>query len=484
MAQLPPSALREGTPLRDGLWSPKRRALSLGMVFTITLLAFEALAIGTVMPAVSRELHGLELYGWAFSAFFLGDLVGIVVVGGLIDGAGLARPFVIGLVLFALGLVIGGLAPSMEVLVAGRFLQGLGAGAIPPTAYVAIGRSLPERLRPQMFATLSTAWVLPGVIGPALAGAITQTLGWRIVFVGLLPLVLLAGAMTLRSLVAVPAPRVAPGEEEPDRAAARRRIPLALILAAGAAFVVGGLAADAPTTAVVLIVGGLVLVLPTFHRLTPAGTLRAARGLPAAILLRGLATASFFAADAYVPLALQDWRGLPPAAAGVVLTSATLTWTAGSWLQARRFDRWGARRFVGSGFAVLTLGMAAFALVLIPAVPVLLVGIPAWGIAGLGMGLLYAPLSLVTLREAPAGGQGTSTAALQLSDVLGTAFGTGLGGGILAAGVRAGAPQGSSLAIVFAVAVAGAIAGVLLAVRLPGASRAKASVPAPDVVPA
>ncbi|MDP9483981.1 MAG: MFS transporter [Chloroflexota bacterium] len=213
MAQHPSPTIGDGAPLNDGLWSPKRRALSLGMVFTITLLAFEALAIGTVMPAVSRELNGLELYGWAFSAFFLGDLVGIVVVGGLIDRAGLARPFVIGLVLFALGLVIGGLAPSMEVLIAGRLLQGLGAGAIPPTAYVAIGRSLPERLRPQMFATLSTAWVLPGVIGPALAGVITQTLGWRIVFVGLLPLVLLAGAMTLRSLIAVPAPRVAPGDE-------------------------------------------------------------------------------------------------------------------------------------------------------------------------------------------------------------------------------------------------------------------------------
>jgi len=144
MAQIPSSSLRDDAPPNDGLWSPKRRALSLGMVFTITLLAFEALAIGTVMPAVARELHGLELYGWAFSAFFLGDLVGIVVVGGLIDRAGLARPFVLGLILFALGLVIGGLAPSMEVLVAGRLLQGLGAGAIPPTAYVAIGRSLPE----------------------------------------------------------------------------------------------------------------------------------------------------------------------------------------------------------------------------------------------------------------------------------------------------------------------------------------------------
>ena len=64
--------------------------------------------------------------------------------------------------LFAIGLLIGGLAPSMPILVGARFIQGLGAGTIPPIAYVAIGRSLPESLRPRMFATLSTAWVLPG----------------------------------------------------------------------------------------------------------------------------------------------------------------------------------------------------------------------------------------------------------------------------------------------------------------------------------
>ena len=58
---------------------------------TITLVAFEALAVATVMPVVARELGGLELYGWVFSAFFLGDLVGIVVVGGLIDRGGLVR---------------------------------------------------------------------------------------------------------------------------------------------------------------------------------------------------------------------------------------------------------------------------------------------------------------------------------------------------------------------------------------------------------
>src|SRR6266542_1474539 len=142
----------------DGLWSPRRRALTIGLVLTITLVAFEALAISTVMPVVAAELGGLDLYGWVFSAFFLGNLVGIVVVGGLIDRGGLIRPFVTGLTLFGVGLLIGGLAPTMPILVVGRLLQGFGAGSIAPTPYVAIGRSLPEELRARIFATPPTAW--------------------------------------------------------------------------------------------------------------------------------------------------------------------------------------------------------------------------------------------------------------------------------------------------------------------------------------
>ena len=156
-------------PRRDpagSLWRADRRALTIGLVLTITLVGFESLAISTVMPIVARELGGLELYGWVFSAFFLGSLIGIVVVGGAIDRGGLAVPYATGLGLFAIGLLAGGLAPSMPVLVGARFVQGLGAGAIQPIAYVAIGRTLPESLRPRMFATLSTAWILPGVVGP------------------------------------------------------------------------------------------------------------------------------------------------------------------------------------------------------------------------------------------------------------------------------------------------------------------------------
>jgi len=167
MAQHPPTE-------SAGLWSPRYRSLTIGLVLTITLVASEALAVSTIMPIVAEDLAGGDrtLYGWVFSSFILASLVGIAAAGVMIDRGSLTRPYLLGLGLFSVGLVVGGLAPSMPVLVGGRVLQGLGAGAIPAVAYVAIGRSLPERLRAQMFATMSTAWVLPGLLGPFIAGLV------------------------------------------------------------------------------------------------------------------------------------------------------------------------------------------------------------------------------------------------------------------------------------------------------------------------
>src|SRR5712692_1373578 len=157
-----------------GLWASERRALTVGLVLTITFVASEALAVVTVMPLVARDLNGLRLYGFAFSAFLIGTMVGIVAAGRSADRRGPAVPYVAGILLFGAGLVIAGLAPTMRVLIAGRALQGLGAGAVPSVAYVAIGRSLPERLRAQLMAVLSTAWVVPGIAGPAVAAAVAR----------------------------------------------------------------------------------------------------------------------------------------------------------------------------------------------------------------------------------------------------------------------------------------------------------------------
>jgi len=468
-----------------GLWSPARRSLTVGLVVTVTLVAFEALAIATILPIVTRELGDLHLYGWVFSAFFLGTLLGTVLLGGMADRRGLVLPFALGLGLFAVGLVAGGLAPSMLILVVSRFVQGLGAGAIAPIAYVAIGRTLPEALRAQMFAVLSTAWVLPGLIGPAIAGLIGEATSWRVVFLGLLPLIAVSGALTVSALGRIPeavratvtATVAGSGSSARSGSSAGSAVPdghrvrWAFVIVGGAALATAGLTSVSLVPGLPLIGVGLILTVRAFMSLTPPGTLRAAAGLPAAVLLRGVLTFAFFAADAYVPLALQDWRGTSATVSGIVLTAATLAWTAGAWIQARGIVRFGARRFVRLGFATVALGIVGFAAVLSPAVPIV-VGIGAWAVAGLGMGLAYSTLSLVTLREARVEEQGAASAALQMSDVLGTALGTGVGGALIAAGLALGAEAWWGLAAAFAVGAAIDVLGVALSGRLPGRVRA------------
>ena len=190
----------------DGIWAPARRALTAGLVLAVTFVAFEALAVATILPLVGRHLGDLRLYGWVFSAFLLASLVGIVVAGTLADRVPLGQPMLAGLALFALGLVIGGTAPDMAVLVAGRAVQGLGAGVVPAVAYVTISRCYPDAVRPRMFAVLSTAWVVPGLAGPAIAALVAAAVGWRWVFLGLIPLVTAAGALVVLALRNVPPP--------------------------------------------------------------------------------------------------------------------------------------------------------------------------------------------------------------------------------------------------------------------------------------
>ena len=464
----------------EGLWSPRHRTLTVGLVLTITLVAFEALAVSTIMPIVADELGGLELYGWVFTAFMLGSLIGIVVSGGFIDGRGLGPTFAGGIGLFAIGLVVGGFAPSMLILVVARFVQGLGAGAIPPIAYVAIGRRLPERLRPQMFATLSTAWVLPGVIGPAIAGFIGETFDWRAVFLGLLPLIALAALIAFPAVRLVGAPTTMVAAEAAASASFRRRFPLALMVAAGTGLFLAGLTSGQPLAMVALVVVGLVFALPALRALTPPGTLRAARGMPAAILTRGILTFAFFGVDAYVALALVSGRGQTVTQAGISLTAATLTWTAGSWVQARLSGRYPPERFVQTGLAVAVLGLAAFGVVLLPEISPWL-AIPTFGLAGLGMGLAYAPLTLIVLRDAAPGEQGSASSALSLTDSLGTALGTGVTGALVAASVRADGMVVNGLVAGFGVAIGVGLVGLVLSGRL-AAARPTASAVDPVTV--
>jgi MFS family permease len=452
--------------LREGVGVGEQR-LTIGLALTVTVIAFEALAVATVLPVTARELGGLNLYGWAFSAFMLANLVTVVLAAHQADRVGPAVPYVGGLVLFTAGLLVCGLAPSMLVLVAGRAVQGLGAGAILSVAYVAIGRAFDDDTRAPVLAVMSTAWVVPGLIAPALGGAMAQHLGWRSVFLVIAALPPIAAVLAVPPLVALGAPANRSTGPGPG-------VRPALRLSIGAGVVLGALSVRSLLLSPVLGVLGLAIAVPAFRRLVPAGTLSARTGLPAAIAVRGLDTFAFFGAEAFLALTLATVRHLSPTVVGLTLTPATLTWTAGSWIQARYDRRIPRRSIVTAGIVCLVVGLALAAFTLVPGVPVGIAAL-AWGIAGLGQGLAYSPLTLVTLAEAEPGREGAATASLQLTDVLGTALGTGAGGAIVAAGLTAGWSRRSALGIVFALMFAAAVVALLAAARLrPGLAPASA----------
>ena len=425
----------------------------------MTFVASEALAVITVMPVVARDLNGLALYGWVFSTFQLSSLIGIVVAGRDADRHGPARPYVAGLVLFSTGLLVAGLAPFMWVLVAGRCLQGLGAGAVPAVAYVAIGRTLREVQRARMMAVLSTAWVVPGLVGPGVAAAVAHLFGWRWVFLGLIPLVGVAGPIALPALVRLGPPGVPPTDEHRVRDAVRTAV--------GAALILGALGARDVFVGVGLAAIGVLVGWAPLRRLLPAGTLRAAPGLPATILSRGLLTFAFFGADAYVTLTITTVRHHGIGMAGAVVTASTLAWTAGAWMQARLNEKWEGARLVRIGLALILAGTAGMAWQLRPGVPVWEAFV-AWSAAGLGMGLSYAPISLMMLRAAPSGREGWASASLNLADVLGIALGVGVGGAAVAAVSRGTRPIAGGVVIAFAAAALAAVTALVITRRLPG----------------
>lgn len=441
----------------------RRLALQVGLVAVVTLVAFESLAVTTILPDIEADLGGIAWYGWVTTAFFLGTLIGIVFAGDQADRRGAGPPYVIGLMLFATGLVIGGFAPSMPVLVVGRFVQGFGAGVVPAIGYVAIGRAFSVSERPRMFAILSTAWVVPGLVGPVLAERAADTTGWRWVFLGLIPLVACAGALVVPAMF-----RLGPvADDERQRVRfLRRRLVEAVRVAAGAALIIGGLTA-AGWLLVPAVAAGAGVGMGPLRRLTPPGTLRGEAGLPAVIASRGVLTFAFFGLDAFVPFALTSGRGHSSFAGGVAVTVTTVSWTVATWIQQRWIGRLGERLFIRAGFLLLAPGIAIAALASLPN------GLPFWlihvggGVAGLGMGFAYSAHTQLAFRSVEERRVGATTASLQLTDNLGIALGTGVVGAIVAFGVHAGWSAGNAITLALVAPIAMAIGGALLSRRLP-----------------
>jgi MFS family permease len=439
------------TPRRERLLSPTYAATTIGVFALIAFNAFEALAVTTVMPTISRDLDGLGLYAVAFAAPLASGVVGMVAAGMWSDRRGPAGALLMSLALFTIGVLGCGLAPAMEVLVAGRVVQGLGTGALIVSLYVVVGVVYPERLQPNVFAAFAAAWVLPSLFGPGIAAFVAETIGWRWVFLGIVALVAVAAA-----LIAPVVPSLRRPVEGHDPAPRSR-------LAWAALAAVAVLAVDllGSRNRVLLAVVAATLVVASLRPLTPRGTLRARSGLPAVIGTRGMMSAAFFCAQAYIVLVLQERWGYSAGQAGIALTVVGVVWAATSQLQARLGERVGHARAMQVGTVTLLGATAALLLTVLAEGPAL-VAAAAFVVAGAGMGFGFSRTGVAMLASSTDRDRGFNSSALTIADSMGAALALSVCGiGFTLAG-RAG---GDPFLAVFGVAVACAAAAVGTAAR-------------------
>ena len=388
------------------LWTARLAPTTLGIFALAFVLAFESLAVATVMPQVAVDLGGLSLYALAFAAPAAVSVIALALAGPWMDRRGTGLAFCVGIGTFIAGLLLAGLATSMPAFLIGRGVQGFGGGIVGVGIYVLVATVYDEQLRPRAFALLTGAWVLPGFIGPYLAAQVAHAFGWRWVFLGV-PVIAAAALALLAGSIRRPAPTI-------TSPAQRHRIGWAI----GAASGVLVLSVAGQRTSVwwpLLLAAGIVLVVVSGPRLLPKGSWLGGRGLPSVIGARGLIAAGYGAAEAYLPLALIRFRDVSPVQAGAALTAAAVAWFGGAWvgshLKALADDLLRLRL----GLVLVTLGVSTSLGVLVDTIPVLVM-IGGWALAGLGMGLAYPTLSVLVLKFSPADSSGASSSAAQIND--------------------------------------------------------------------
>lgn len=391
-----------------GPWSARYRTTTTGIFALAFLVAFESLAVTTVMPVVADDLDGLRMYGLAFAMPMAVSVFALTLAGPWMDNRGPAMPMRLGTGVFSAGLLVAGLAPTMTVFLTGRAVQGFGAGLIGVGLYVMIAKLYPHQLRARVFTVLTSAWVLPGLVGPAIAGTIAHSIGWRWVFLGVPALAVVSLAMIWNAVGTIESD----GRKDVDR----RRVWWALIVSAGILVISVAGQRDFGGWQIALAVA-IVAVIAYSTRLLPVGTWLLRPGLPGVIVLRGLTSAAFFSGEVYVPLSLVHHHGFSPAFAGSVLTTAAVAWFGGSWLAANVafFDDKPRRSWLG--ILAVTIGIGLSATSLSTGIPVA-VTILGYSLAGLGMGMAMSTLSGLLLDNSEPGEEGTNSSALQINDAI------------------------------------------------------------------
>ncbi len=407
----------------------------------------------TVMPSVVVEIGGLAFFAWATTLYVLGSLLGGAAVSRLLASIGARTTYRIALGLFALGSLLCAVAPLMPVLLAGRFVQGLGAGALSALSFTMVRILFAEPVWGRALALISAAWGVATLAGPAIGGIFAEYGAWRLAF---WIMVILAPPMLM--LVELCLPRGLARSPRPERPMAY--VNLALLAGSVMAVAVGSSAGGVAGSVIglAIAVAGMVLFVRRERapvRLLPAGACDPATALGAtygamSMLLVGINT------EIFVPYFLQVLHDMRPLYAGYISALMSAGWTTGSVLSSVLSPA-RARMALLAGPVVMSVGMLAL-LVLIPPGGGSFLALTAISVAltvmGLGIGLCWPQMGSRVFGFAAPGDRDLAAGSITLVIMVTNAFGSALAGMVTA---LAGMSDGHAAAAAFALFAAFAL---------------------------
>ena len=440
------------------LLGPKHIGASTVLAGGVALYATNEFLTISLLPSTVAEIGGQRLYAWVTTVYLVSSVVAATTVSSTLSRLGPRRSYVAALSVFGAGSVLCAVAPTMELLLAGRIVQGAAGGLMAGLGYAVINAAMPQSLWTKASALVSAMWGVGTIVGPAAGGLFAQFGSWRWAF-GVL--VILTAAMAV--LVPFALPRRA------GRGPVVQRIPvwsLVLLGAAALAISVAGIAKHAAMTAGLLGIGAVLIgvFLVVDRRL-------AASVLPPTAFRRGplkwiyLTLGMLMAAtmvDMYVPLFGQRLAGLVPVAAGFLGAALAVGWTVGEISSASVTGPRNVRRLVMAAPLVMATGLAVGAMTLLDGATagIVAVWVVALAITGTGVGIAWPHLSAWAMGSVddPAEG-GTAAAAINTVQLICGAFGAGLAGVVVNMTDRGDETAARYLFATFAaLAVVGAVA--------------------------
>lgn len=406
----------------SNLLSGEHRPLIIGLLGTMTFIAFESFAITTALPVIVDDFGADRWYSLAYASTLTAALVGMTIGGTWADRRGVRVPMAVGGTAFLIGIALCVVAPTIELFVAGRLLQGFGGGINSVVLYVVIAQCIPAELHSRTFGLLTAAWLLPGISGPLLAGVLVEFVGWRTVFA----LALVGSGASLTILLVAVRGSV---QLRNGTAVFGSRGRWAMVAAAG----VLALHLAGQQTVPILVLGSLgavSLIGLSATRLLPQGTFRIRPGIPRATVLRGLLGATVAATDIYLPLYLQRQLGYSPSSSGLIVALGAIGWIFGAWLQGRSSGGDGGSALIPRAVVLVFVGPVGAWLFIAGAIPV-----PALVVAcivmGTGMGLAYPRITATVLTESTEAEYGANSSGLQISESMNQSILIAVSGAVL-----------------------------------------------------